>query len=43
MAASILGFMVKSLFGGDSIYALVAGGVSMFIAAILVLFVEDKD
>lgn len=43
MAASILGFMVKSLFGGDSIYALVAGGVSMFIAAVLVLFVEDKD
>jgi maltose/moltooligosaccharide transporter len=43
MAASILGFMVKSLFGGDSIYALVAGGVSMFIAAGLILFVEDKD
>jgi maltose/moltooligosaccharide transporter len=43
MAASILGFMVKSLFGGDSIYALVTGGISMFIAAILVLFVEDKD
>lgn len=43
MAASILGFMVKSFFGGDSIYALVAGGISMLIAAILVLFVEDKD
>jgi maltose/moltooligosaccharide transporter len=43
MAASILGFMVKSLFAGESIYALVTGGVSMFIAAILVLFVEDKD
>jgi maltose/moltooligosaccharide transporter len=43
MAASILGFMVKSLFGGESIYALVTGGVSMFIAAVLVLFVEDKD
>ena len=43
MAASILGFMVKSLFGGESIYALVTGGVSMFIAALLVLFVEDKD
>jgi maltose/moltooligosaccharide transporter len=43
MAASILGFMVKSLFGGESVYALVTGGVSMFIAAILVLFVEDKD
>jgi maltose/moltooligosaccharide transporter len=43
MAASILGFLVKNLFGGESIYALVAGGVSMFIAAILILFVEDKD
>jgi maltose/moltooligosaccharide transporter len=43
MAASILGFMVKALFGGESIYALLAGGVSMFIAALLVLLVEDKD
>ncbi len=43
MAASILGFFVKSLFGGESIMALVAGGVSMFIAAALVLFVEDVD
>ena len=43
MAASILGFMVKSLFGGESIYALVTGGVSMFIAALLVLFVHDNE
>lgn len=43
MAASILGFMVKHLFGGHSIYALVTGGISMFIAALLVLLVEDKD
>ncbi len=43
MAASILGFLVKSLFGGESIYALVTGGASMFIAALLVQFVEDKD
>ncbi len=43
MAASILGFMVKSLFGGESILALVTGGVSMFIAAFLVLFVHDND
>ncbi|MGA1977091.1 MAG: MFS transporter [Bacteroidales bacterium] len=39
MAASILGFFVKSLFGGQSIYALVTGGISMFIAALLVLFI----
>jgi MFS family permease len=43
MAASILGFLVKSLFGGESILALVTGGVSMFIAATLVLFVNDVD
>lgn len=43
LAASILGFFVKNLFGGESIYALVTGGISMFIAAILVLFVHDAD
>jgi len=43
MAASILGFFVKSLFGGESILALVAGGISMVIAAALVLFVKDVD
>jgi MFS family permease len=43
MAASLLGFLVKSLFGGESIFALVTGGVSMFIAAVLVLFVTDVD
>ncbi|HPF50257.1 MAG TPA: MFS transporter [Draconibacterium sp.] len=41
LAATILGFMVKDLFGGQSILALVFGGVSMIIAAVLVLFVED--
>jgi maltose/moltooligosaccharide transporter len=43
MAASILGFLVKDLFGGESIWALVAGGISMFIAAVLILFVNDVD
>ena len=43
MAASILGFLVRDLFGGESIYALVTGGISMFIAAIIVLFVNDVD
>jgi maltose/moltooligosaccharide transporter len=42
LAASILGFFVKGLFGGQAIYALVVGGVSMVIAAVMVLFVEDK-
>jgi len=43
MAASILGFLVKYLFGGESVYAMVTGGISMFLAAVSVLFVEDKD
>lgn len=43
MAASILGFFVRDLFGGEAIYALVTGGISMFIAAVLVIFVKDVD
>ena len=42
-AASILGFMVRNLFGGEAIYALIAGGVSMIIAAVLVTWVDDVD
>ncbi|MBN1132260.1 MAG: MFS transporter [Bacteroidales bacterium] len=41
LAATILGFMVRNLFGGDSIYALLTGGASLLIAAVLVLFVHD--
>ena len=43
LAASILGFFVRDVFGGESIYALVTGGISMFIAAALILFVKDVD
>ena len=43
LAATILGFMVKTLFGGDSIYALLTGGISMAVAAVLVLFVKDTN
>ena len=43
VAASILGFMVKNIFAEQTIYALVAGGISMFIAAFLVMFVNDVD
>ena len=42
-AAAILGFFVKSLFGGEAIYALVLGGISMFAAALMVMFVNDVD
>ncbi len=41
LAATILGFLVKDLFNGESIYALITGGGSMLLAAILVLFVKD--
>ncbi|MFC2089727.1 MFS transporter [Bacteroidota bacterium] len=41
LAASILGFIVKHLFDGQSILALIVGGISLIIAAILVVFVKD--
>jgi maltose/moltooligosaccharide transporter len=43
LAASILGFFVKALANGEAIYALILGGISMVIAAVLVLFVRDVD
>ncbi len=42
LAASILGFMVRNLFGGEAVLALVLGGFSMIIAGLLTLFVKDK-
>ncbi len=42
-AAAILGFFVKNIFANEAIYALIAGGVSMFIAAALVMLVNDVD
>ncbi len=43
LAASILGFFVTTIAGGQAIWALVLGGISMFIAAIMVIFVNDED
>jgi len=43
LAASLLGFLTKSLFGGEAIYSLMLGGASMIIAAIMVFFVTDRD
>ncbi len=42
-AASILGWYVKHLFGGNAIYALLLGGASMIIAGLFVLRVKDVD
>ena len=43
VAAAILGFFLESFFKSEAIYALIIGGISMFLAAILVLFVKDKQ
>ncbi|NGP87034.1 MFS transporter [Fodinibius halophilus] len=42
VAASILGSMLRNFFGGEAIYAIIAGGVSMAIAAAMMVFVDDK-
>ena len=43
VAAALLGFLVKFFFGGESIYALVLGGLSMILAGLLCLRVTDRD
>ncbi|HOI47948.1 MAG TPA: MFS transporter [Prolixibacteraceae bacterium] len=43
LAASILGFLMRQFFDGQAIYALVAGGSSLFLAALSVIFVNDVD
>jgi maltose/moltooligosaccharide transporter len=42
-AAEILGFFVKYLFEGHAIYALLLGGLSMILAGLLVLRVDDEN
>lgn len=42
-AAGILGPFIRHLFHNEAIYALILGGISMFIAAILTFFVNDVD
>jgi len=43
LAASLLGFFAKNLFGGEAVYTLILGGGSMILASILILFVHDAD
>lgn len=43
VAAAILGFFVAKLFSGQAIYALLIGGASLILAAVLTLRVHDKD
>lgn len=42
VAAGILGFFVRHVFGGESVYALVVGGTSMVIAGFMNFIVKDK-
>ncbi|WP_111641425.1 MFS transporter [Marinimicrobium alkaliphilum] len=42
LAVSILGMLVRDLFGGQAIYALALAGVCFFIAAAATLLVEDE-
>jgi maltose/moltooligosaccharide transporter len=43
IGASLLGFVIGRFFGGQAIYALVIGGASFILAAVLTLFVRDAD
>ncbi len=43
VAAALLGFLIKSFFEGESIYALLLGGFSMVVAGLLCLRVHDVD
>ncbi len=43
LAASILGFITKDLFGGQVIYAMIIAGVSLILGALAMFIVQDKD
>jgi maltose/moltooligosaccharide transporter len=43
IAATILGFLLNNLLGGQSIYILTVGGASMILAGLLSLRVDDLD
>lgn len=42
LAASVFGFLINHLLAGQAIYALVLGGASMILAAVLVLWVREE-
>jgi maltose/moltooligosaccharide transporter len=43
IAATVLGILLRYLFGGESIFILVTGGASMIIAGIMNLAVKDEE
>ncbi|MCU0770381.1 MAG: MFS transporter [Verrucomicrobia bacterium] len=42
LASAILGLLVRTVFHGQAIYAIVLGGVSMILSAALMMFVKDS-
>ncbi len=43
VAAALLGFFIGRFFGGEAIYALLIGGASLVLAAVLMLRVDDRE
>lgn len=43
LAATLLGFLTKSLFDGQPVFAIMLGGISMGLAAVSVMFVRDNN
>ena len=43
VAATILGFLTMKLFGANTIYTIMFGGLTMIIAGLLTLRVKDDD
>ncbi len=43
VAGTVLGFLLKNVLGGQPIYVLVAGGISMILSGLLSLRVQDDD
>ncbi len=43
IAGTVLGFMVNRLFKGETVFVLMAGGVSMILAGLMSLRVDDRD
>ena len=42
LASAILGLLVRTVFHGQAIYAIVLGGVAMIVSGILMIFVKDN-
>jgi maltose/moltooligosaccharide transporter len=43
LAATILGFITSKLFDGEAIYTLILGGISLIVAGIITLKVDDRQ